>query len=82
MGEDVPERFRSILADILAVPARQITADLGAGEIPAWDSLRHLQMVLAIELEYGVEFDPTQIPALSTVRLLQQELESMGVTVD
>ena len=82
MSKDIPERLRNILADILGVPARQITPDLSAGSIPTWDSTGHLQIVLAIELEYGVQFDPAQIPALSTVAVLQQELEAKGITME
>ncbi len=81
MSDGVPERLRNILADIFAVPACQITADLAAGSIPTWNSVGHLQMIRAIELEYGVQFDPAQTHALSTVALLQQELKARGVPI-
>jgi acyl carrier protein len=43
--------------------------------VPAWDSFRHLQAILALEGEYGVQFDPQRIPDLTIVSLLQKELE-------
>jgi acyl carrier protein len=43
--------------------------------VGSWDSFRHLQAILAIEGEYGVQFDPQRMPELTSVSLLQAELE-------
>jgi acyl carrier protein len=80
-SQQVPSSLRSLLGDIFEVPPEQITPDLAVGAIESWDSFRHLQAILAIEGEYGVQFDPQRIPDLTTVSLLQSELEKMGVTL-
>jgi len=40
-----------------------------------------LQAILALEGEYGIQFDPQRIPELTKVSLLQAELEKKGVTL-
>jgi len=77
----VPLSLRDILADILEVPSDEITPDLGTETLESWDSFRHLQVVLAIEGEYGVQFDPQRIAELTTVSKIQTELEAKGVTL-
>jgi acyl carrier protein len=77
----VPSSLRDILADIFEISPEQIVPDLSLGMIESWDSFRHLQAILAIEGEYGVQFDPQRIPELTSVSLLQSELEKKGATL-
>jgi acyl carrier protein len=80
-SQPVPSSLRDILADILEISPEQVTSDLGVGMVDSWDSFRHLQAILAIEGEYGVQFDPQRIPELTSVSLLQAELEKKGATL-
>jgi len=77
----VPPSLRELLADIFEVTPEQVTPDLSIGTIDSWDSFRHLQAILAIEGEYGVQFDPQLISELTSVALLQAELEKKGVVL-
>ena len=77
-SQQVPSSLRDILADVLEISPEQITPDLSIDMVESWDSFRHLQAILAIEGEYGVQFDPQRIPELTSVSLLQSELEKKG----
>jgi len=77
----VPSSLRDILADILEIEPGQVTPELSIGMVDTWDSFRHLQAILAIEGEYGVQFDPQRIPELTSVALLQGELEKKGAAL-
>ncbi len=80
-SQEVPSSLRSILADILEISPDQVTPELGVGTVDSWDSFAHLQLILAIEGEYGVQFDPQRIPELTTVARLQQALEQKGASL-
>jgi acyl carrier protein len=80
-SQQVPSSLRDILADILEIAPEQITPELGVGNVESWDSFRHLQAILAVEGEYGVQFDPQRIPELTTVSLIQSELEKKGAVL-
>lgn len=77
-SQQVPSSLRDLLADILEISPEQVTPDLGVGTVESWDSFRHLQAILAIEGEYGVQFDPQRIAELTTVSQIQAELALKG----
>ena len=78
-SSQVPTSLREILADILEMTPEQITPQTGVETVENWDSFRHLQAILAIEGEYGVQFDPQHISELTNVERIQAELTSKGV---
>jgi acyl carrier protein len=78
-SQQVPSSLRELLADVLEISADEVTPELSTATVENWDPFRHLQAILAIEGEYGVQFDPQRIPELTSVALLQAELEKKGV---
>jgi acyl carrier protein len=80
-SQQVPSSLRDVLADILEISPDEVTPETGVGTVESWDSFRHLQAILAIEGEYGVQFDPQRIAELTNVALIQAELKAKGVTL-
>ncbi len=56
-----------ILADILEIPADQITPESSPESLYQWDSIRHMNMILALEGELGVEFSAEEIEQTNDV---------------
>jgi acyl carrier protein len=79
--QEVPSSLRNILADVFEISPEEVTPDLNTGTVDNWDSFRHLQAILAVEGEYGVQLDPQRIPELTSVSLLQAELEKKGAAL-
>ena len=79
--QEVPSSLRNILADVFEISPEEVIPELSAETVSNWDSFRHLQAILALEGEYGVQFDPQRIPELTSVSLLQAELERKGATL-
>jgi acyl carrier protein len=77
----VSEEVREILTGVLDIPPDQVTPELGYGQVEAWDSFGHLQIILALEGQFGIQFSPEKIPVLTTVALLQKELQAQGKLV-
>jgi acyl carrier protein len=74
-SQQVPSSLRDIFADTLEISPEQVTPELSTESAETWDSFRHLQLILSIEDEYGVQFDPQNIPELTTVAKVQEALE-------
>lgn len=74
----VSSSLHTLLAEIFEVPADQLTAESSTATVATWDSFRHLQAILALEGEYGVQFDPARIPNLTSVGALEAELRRLG----
>lgn len=63
--------LRSVFGDL----ADQMTEDDGPGTLEAWDSVTHLNLILAVEAEFGVQFDTAEIPELLSVGKIRGRLE-------
>jgi acyl carrier protein len=64
------ERVRRMLADVFNLPVESITPASSPDSIEAWDSLHHLDLVLALEQEFGTQFTPEEIEQLLSVELI------------
>lgn len=69
------ERVRAIVADIFNLPLDRVRADSSPDNIEAWDSLQHLNLVLALEQSFGVQFTPEEIEQLLSVELIAALIE-------
>ncbi len=79
--QTVPSSLRDIVADTLEISPEEVTPETSTESNENWDSFRHLQLILSLEGEYGVQFDPQQVPDLTTVAKLQSALEQKGATL-
>ncbi len=56
-----------------------IVADtLAFNDIPEWDSLNHVNLMLALEAEYNVEIDEELMVELINVRAIREFLKGKG----
>ncbi len=53
---DIRDRTFRIFSQIMDVPEDQIVEASSTETIGAWDSLRHMRLVLALEEEFGIKF--------------------------
>jgi acyl carrier protein len=61
------EQVRGIASDVFGVPTNTITAESSPQSIESWDSMQHLNLVLAIEERFGVQFEPEEIEEMKNV---------------
>ncbi|QFG53744.1 acyl carrier protein [Chryseobacterium sp.] len=50
-------RIKNVMASVFEMPVEQITAESSPDNIEIWDSLKHLNLVVALEEEFDIEFD-------------------------
>ena len=63
----VQDRLRDVFADTLNDPGFQMEPALKKGDVEGWDSFAHINLMLGIEGEFGVEFDSDEIASLLSV---------------
>lgn len=68
--------LRSIFEAVLGPDVRLESEHDGPETVPEWDSLNHLNLILAIESEFGIQFETSEIPELTTVGAIQARLRS------
>jgi len=71
----MPPTVESLVTATLNVPADQVTEDSDMASTPNWDSLGHINLVLAIEEAYGVVVDEDAVVEITSVRAIRDFLE-------
>ena len=75
------EPLKKILADTLGIAETKICEDAAAQNIPTWDSVAHLNIVLSLEAAYGVSFTPEEITEITSLEKIRAALAKHGVAV-
>jgi len=72
------ERVREAMANVWSVPAAQIPEDADTTSMPGWDSLRHLELMLELEMSFGVRIPADQVSELTSVGAIEDALREYG----
>ena len=75
----VSERLRAIVAQTFQVPIEQIDDDTTPAVLPAWDSLGQMDLIMALEREFSIEFGLEDIMLMNSVGEIRSLLEKRNV---
>lgn len=67
MSDAVLNKVRQAVSDVFGVSPADVTAESSPQTIEAWDSMGHLNLMLALEQSFGVQFPPEEIATLTSV---------------
>jgi acyl carrier protein len=70
-----------VVAKVLKQPVVNVTEATSQKTVGAWDSMRHIELVLALEDEYGVVFPPAEVSTMTSVAAIRKLLLQKGVDV-
>ncbi|MGB9640870.1 MAG: acyl carrier protein [Anaerolineales bacterium] len=70
------QRIQEALALALQVTPETITADLSFGDIPQWDSMGHMEVMMRLEEFFGIEINAETIALLTSVESIRTYLEN------
>ena len=65
--------IRELLVMILKLPEPEST-ELVRSSVPQWDSLKHMEVVFALEDRYSVRFDESEFAALNSPTAIAKAL--------
>jgi acyl carrier protein len=70
--------FRTIAA-VLGVPVEELNDESSPDTVPSWDSLNHLNLVMALEGEFDISLSPEQALEMRNVAMIRAILrDSVG----
>ena len=64
---DILARLQPIFQDILDDPNLVITAESNAHNVYGWDSLAHINLISAVDSEFGIKFALGELQELQNV---------------
>lgn len=67
-------QVRQIAADILELAPDDLTASSSPGTVAGWDSLQHLNLIVALEQAFHVEFTPEEMERMTSLETVAEVL--------
>ncbi|MBS3957841.1 MAG: acyl carrier protein [Xanthomonadaceae bacterium] len=70
------DTLKDVMATVLGIVADSINEDTSMDTVEAWDSIKHMNLVLAIEEEFGISIpdeDAANITSYPLIRLVLNE---------
>lgn len=74
--ESIRNQVQGIFRDILDLESLTLADDTQASDVDGWDSLTHIQLIVAIEKEFKVKFSSKEILSWKNVGELLGSLQS------
>lgn len=65
--EEIYERLNEVFRDVFDDEDIEVNADTTADDIEDWDSLEHINLVNAVESEFGIKFTMAQLQGFKNV---------------
>ena len=73
-------RLEQVFRNVFDDDELSLTDDMTAADVPQWDSLAHINLMFALESEFGVTFRGDQLAEFANVGELRRFLEREAAT--
>ena len=70
-------KLKQVMATLLTVNVTTIDSETSMDTIPTWDSLRHMNLVLALEEEFKVSIPDEDAGNITSYKLIKLVLEEL-----
>ena len=70
MNNNIKDRINNVMSVVFEMPIEEINSESSPNTIESWDSLKHMNMVIALEEEFNVEFTDDNIIELINMKLI------------
>lgn len=71
------ETLQQIFRDVLDDDGLSITETFSTADCPDWDSVATIQIVLAVEAEFGVKFTTNEVANLKSVADILKKIDNL-----
>ena len=72
-------RLEELFASVLQEPAATLSDAASPTTHRSWDSLRHIELVMAAEAQYGVQFATSEVVTIRTLGCMRERLQQKGI---
>ncbi len=78
MEEKIYERLNAIFRDVFDDDEIEVVAETNSETIEDWDSLEHINLVVAIEKEFGLKFSMDEVTGMANVGEMVEIIKTRG----
>ena len=73
------ERLAGVFDEAFGCDPQQFSVDMAPEDVPNWDSVGHMNMVMQLENEFDQQFDVDEIMEMSSPAKIVEILRAKGV---
>lgn len=75
-------KLYEVIAGILSIDPKTLSEESNALNTPNWDSLRHIEIMLAVENAFGVRFSMPEMVSMQNIGDMRKLISEKGATID
>lgn len=72
---DISERLTNVFRNVFEDDSITLTPQMTADDVEGWDSLSHVNLIIAVEIEFGIEFTQAEVRTFENVGALMSAIE-------
>jgi len=76
--KDLHERILKVMSLVFEVPIEMLNEESSSDTIGSWDSLKHLNLILALEEEFDIVIPDEEVGNLMNYKLIQIVVEELN----
>ena len=69
--ENIKDQIKLVMSLVFEVPYGKITEDSSPDNIESWDSLKHLNLILALEEEFDITIPDEEVGNIINFKLIE-----------
>jgi citrate synthase len=69
------QNIQALLVEALRISEEQATPELAFGDLPQWDSMGHMEVMMLLEQRFGIEINTDTIAGLISVPAISAYLQ-------
>lgn len=73
----IRQRVEKVFREVFRKPSLVLTPGLSAADVPEWTSLQHVRLIAALEKEFALRFEFSELVEIETVgdiiRIIEQK---------
>ncbi len=73
------QTLQTTVSAVLGIPESSVTDDTSPDSVSGWDSVKHLNLIMALEEAFGTSFTPEETMDMTSVKLMRLILEEKGL---
>ena len=66
-NEEIYERLNNVFRDVFDDESIVVKPETTSGDIEDWDSLEHINLIVAVEQEFGIKFNMNEVTTMKNV---------------
>lgn len=64
---EILQKLTAIVRDVFDFPSLIVSPSTTASDVPEWDSLNHITLVVEVERQFGIKFQTAEVEELKNV---------------